>query len=228
MFDTRTCRHDEMVQSARAMAEEVGHESVSQAFLASLGSRELAFRSALGSFATTRWLPRHSYAEGRFRYICRDCGDSMEHEREDLSVLNFERLKWGGVRHLKPYYAWFDLAEFRKLPSAEPTTADRDTLKRILDVSASQPSNARANDLEKAIADLFPSSKDERRNVLQILGYCGILQPSDHPTFFQNYAHMNDRAQPIEHKNDWSFPILWWRGSDGVNTSAVGFYFPRL
>lgn len=228
MFDERTIRHDEIVQTARAMAEEVGHESVSRAFLASLSSREAAFRSALGSFAATRWLPSHSYGEGRFRYVCRVCGDSLDHEYEDLSVLNFERLKWGGVRHLSPYYAWFDLAEFRKLPSAEPTTTDRDTLKRVLDVAASQPADARPGELEKAIAGLFPSSKDERRNVLQILGYCGILQPREHPAFFQNYARMDDRAQPTEHKNDWSFPFLWWQGKDGVDARAVGFYFPNL
>jgi hypothetical protein len=228
MFDARTTRHDDMVQSTRAMAEKVGHATVSQAFLASLSSRELSLRSALGSFAATRWLPHHSYGEGRFRYCCQVCGDSSQYEQEDLNVLNFERLKWGGVRHLRPYYAGFDLAEFWKLPVGEPTTTDCDILKRVLDVSASQSADARANDLEKAIAGLFPSSKDERRNVLQILGYCGILQPSDHPTFFQSYAHMDGRAQPTEHKNDWSFPLLWWRGRDGVNTAAVRFYFPSL
>lgn len=228
MFDRWTILHDDIVQSARAMAEEVGREAVSQAFLASLTSRELARRSALGSFAATRWLPRHSYEQGRFPYNCRVCGDILQHEQEDLNVLNFERLKWGGLRHLKPYYAWFDLAEHRKLPSAEPTRADRDALKRILDVSASQPTDARPINLERAIANLFPSSKNERRNVLEILGYCGILQPTNHPTFFQNYANMDDRVQPTEHKNDWSFPFLWWRGRDGVNAKAVEFYFPSL
>jgi hypothetical protein len=228
MFDTRTIQHDEMIKSARAMAEEIEHEAVAEAFLASLTNRELAYRSALGSFAATRWLPRHSYEEGRFRYVCRICGDSLKHEQGDLSVLNFERLKWGGVRHDKPYYAWFDLAEFRKLPPAKPTVGANNTLKRVLEVAASQPADARPNDLEKAIAGLFPSSKEERRNVLQILGYCGILQPNAHPTFFQNYARMDDRAQPNEHKNDLSFPFLWWRGRDGVNSTAVKFYFPNL
>lgn len=228
MFDPRTIRHDEIVLSAQSMAEEVGQEAVSGAFMASLTSRELALRSALGSFAAARWLPRHPYDEGRFRYRCRICGDGSQGKQEDLNVLNFERLKWGGVRHLNPYYAWFDLAEFRKLPPAEPTSADHAALKRLLDISASQAADARPNDLEKEIAGLFPSSKNERRNILEILGYCGILQPSGHPTFFQNYAHMDDREQPTEHKNDWSFPFLWWRGIHGVNTKAVEFYFPNL
>ena len=228
MFDPRTIRHDEMIQAARAMVGEVRHESVANAFVASLSTRELAYRSALGSFAVTRWLLAHSYGEARFRYSCTICGDASEHELENLSVLNFERLKWGGVRHLKPYYAWFDLAEFRKLPPPQPTATDRDTLKRVLDIASSQPADARPVDLEKAISGLFPSSKDERRNVLQILGYCGVLQPAGHPTFFQSYANMVDRAQPVEHKNDWNFPILWWRGRDGVNSKAVEFYFTSL
>ena len=228
MFDSRTISHDEIVKSAKSVAEEIGHLVVADAFIASLSKHELAYRSALGSFATSFRLPIHKYETGRFRSICRICGDYPEHQNEDLSVLNFERLKWGGVRHLQPCYAWLDLAEFRKLPIAQPTTADREIFKRLLDVIASQPSEARPNNLEKAIAGLFPSSKDERRTLLQILGYCGVLQPKAHPTFFNSYANMDDRAQPDEGKNDWAFPVLWWRGSDGVNTEAVKFYFPNL
>jgi hypothetical protein len=228
MFDARTINHDEAVQSAKAMSQEIGHKFVADAFVASLSNRKLFYRSALGSFATSHLLPTHTYTEGRFSHVCGICGDYLEHKNEDLNVLNFERIKWGGVRHLKPYYAWFDLAEFRKLPKIQSTSTDKEILKRLLDVAASQTADARPNDLEKLISGLFPSSKDERRNVLQILGYCGVLQPKSQPTFLDSYANMDNRAQPDEHKNDWSFPTLWWRGSDGVNEKAVEFYFPNL
>jgi len=228
MFDPCSLQHDEIVRSARAMSEEVGHRMVADAFLASLNTRELAYRSALGSFATSYQLPPHEFQEGKYRHICRVCGDYKEHTNEDLNVLNFERLKWGGVRHLHPGYAWFDLTQFRKLPPASPTTEDQKIFQRLLDVIASQPADARANDLEKAISKLFLSNKDERRTVLQILGYCGILQPNSHPSFFGGYANRDDRKQPDEHKNDWAFPVLWWRGCDGVNLKAVKFYFPNI
>jgi hypothetical protein len=228
MFERCTRRHDEMVGAARALAEEIGQEAVANGFLASLTRRELSYRSALGSFAVSRWLPPHPYGTRRYPHNCSICGDYPEHIDEDMSVLNFERLKWGGVRHLFPYFAWFDLAEFRKLPTPSASTADRDVLKRVLDAAASQRRDARPSELEIAIAGLFPSNKPERRTALQILGYCGILQPVGHPSFFESYANMDNRAQPIEHKNDWNFPFVWWRGSDGVNARAVEFYFPSL
>ena len=46
---------------------------------------------------------------------------------------------------------------------------------------------------------------------------------------FQRDMHVvDDRVQPTEHKSDWLFPLLWWRGRDGVSAQALGFYFPNL
>lgn len=228
MFDNRTFRHDEIVRAARATADAIDHRIVADAFLASLTTRELAYRSALGSFSASRWLPEHSHSPSRSDRGCAICGTRPRDDDEDLNVLNFERLKWGGVRHQQPLYAWFDLGEFRKLPPIEPKSNDREALKRVLEAASSQTVDARPSQLEKAIAGVFPSNKGERRVTLEILGLCGIFQPTSHPSFFQAYANMDDRAQPSDGKNDWSFPFLWWRGSDGVNAKALQFYFPNI
>src|SRR5436189_202810 len=73
-------------------------------------------RSALGSFAVARHFPDHRHTGGSARYctVCGSLGDPADNCPEDLSVLNFERFKWGGVRHLHPIYAALDLELFAK------------------------------------------------------------------------------------------------------------------
>jgi hypothetical protein len=228
MFEPARLDHDRIVTLARALVSRARWSAVSDGFLASLTTRQLAYRSALGSLATCRWLPEHTGRAERFSFCCSICGQIAGNDLIDLSCLNFERLKWGGVRHLDPGYAWLDLSQFEALPPVEPQEADRKVFRKILGALDSLPRDARPKDAEKAISGLFPSNSDERRNLLQILGYCGILQPSAHPGFLLGYVAFDDRAQPAEWKNDWSYPFLFWRGSDGVNAEAVKLYFPDL
>src|SRR5581483_8891553 len=43
---------------------------------------------------------------------CAVCGLYVDDNQLDLSYMNFERFKWGGVRRLDLGYLWFDLAKF--------------------------------------------------------------------------------------------------------------------
>jgi hypothetical protein len=45
-------------------------------------------------------------------------------EQSEYNVFNFERYKWGGVRHTSPEYALFDLEQFLQLPKVTPTEED--------------------------------------------------------------------------------------------------------
>ncbi|MEW6282225.1 MAG: hypothetical protein AB1758_26705 [Candidatus Eremiobacterota bacterium] len=224
MFPPVKLTHDEVVERARQAADAVKPRQVGAAFLASLSTRDLALRSALGSYAAARHLTAHKARKNP----CQVCNELNKREEFDLSVLNFERLKWGGVRHLRPSYAWFDLTEFRKLPPAKPTEKDAQILKHILSIATSQPDTARPGQLEKLLRPIVPGNTWERRIVLDILGIAGVLQPSDHPGFLHAYVDLDRRAEPPEYKNDWNYPFCWWRGSDGVNSEAVKLYFPGV
>lgn len=61
MFDPVHLTHDESVQWARAAVARLDPRTVSDAFLASLSTRRLELRSALGSYATMRHLPPHGH-----------------------------------------------------------------------------------------------------------------------------------------------------------------------
>ena len=145
-----------------------------------------------------------------------------------MSYLVQERTKYGGVRHGMLPYPAFDLELFRALPNPEPTQEDVSTLRRILEIAASMSADARPNALEKALTGVFRSNKYERRTFIQILGFCGILQPRNKSGYFGEFTFAFEETRPDDHTNDWFYPVIWWRGSDGVNETAVRHYFPML
>ena len=123
MFDPVHLTHDQAIDWALRSKKLVSKESVVAGFLASLSSRRLELRSVLGSFAVLRNFPLHRWRRiDGAEHFCPVCGayDGSAGD-EDLSVLNFERFKWGGVRHSDPRYAAFDLERFAEIDVPSPT-----------------------------------------------------------------------------------------------------------
>ena len=228
--------HAESIGGVRLLAEVIAPEAVAHAFVASLGSRQLASRSALGSYAFARVLPDHPLVPlaGAYATICTVCGWSRmppgdgKWELENRRALASERIKWGGVRHLDPCYAAHDLTEFLASTPAKPTEEDWHTLDQILRAPATLPGNAKAADLSRALKSIFRSNKDERGILIRILGYAGVFEAAGYPSFFRGYAYPEDRALPSQRFADWGYPIIWWRARDGVCADAVKFWFPEI
>ncbi len=216
MFEPRAGRHDDWVELAINAAGRVTLADAAAAFVGSLSKRRLADRSALGSLAAARHLESHSYR--LWSASCAECGLDDSGRPEDLNVLSFERHKWGGVRHGNPVYAWFDLDVFRRSERAPETPEDVAILNNLLDAARQAPAEARARDLERAIARMVPSSKPERDIMLGLLAMAGVLAPADHPGLLTAWVPYSERQPPPRpSKNDWLYPMFWWRGSDGVN-----------
>jgi hypothetical protein len=220
MFPSQTLSHGDMVAKVRRAVRAVSLQAISNGFLASLTSRRLEWRSALGSYAVARHLPDHAF-EGSDVW-CGLCG-AIRMRDVDWNVLNFERYKWGGVRHLHPEYAAFDLERFSQVDIPEPNAEDLAVFRMLLTIAGTMPATARIGDLEKALGKVLPSNQDERRVVLQILSYCGILGPPDHPGFSSAFVPWRSRE---ERAGDWTYPVCWWRGSHGVNAMALALFFP--
>src|ERR1700676_2884659 len=151
MFDPVYLSHDQGVAWALKSRDSFSKERVVDQFLASLTSRRLDLRSALGSCAVSLNLSAHTWRQNnsptRFCPVC------QMYERfdvpEDLDVLNFERFKWGGLRHTNPIYIGFDLTEAKKNNSVNPTEQDLQIIEHILQTARSLPADARPSDLEK-------------------------------------------------------------------------------
>jgi len=226
MFEPVDYSHEKVIDWLEKSLDGVLLTDISNAFLASLSTRRLELRSALGSIAIARNFPAHRYHGNEF--CCAICGIIKNPLHPyDLSVLNFERYKWGGVRHEHPEYIAFDLEQFRKLEPMQFTPLDLDIMRQIIETVSSSEFDDRPRTLEKRLTHILDSNKAEREILIHILAYCGIIQPTNHPGYFESFINCSDRTEP-EGNRYWKYPLSWWRGMHGNNQKALAFFFPQL
>ncbi|MGN6710480.1 hypothetical protein [Anaerocolumna jejuensis] len=86
-------------------------------------------------------------------------------------------------------------------------------------------------DVANAFLYSLSSRKLEYRSalgsLLDILGICGILSSNNYPCYDVKFADITWRA-PVEHTNDFSFPLNRWQVRDGVNTERFQKVFGML
>jgi hypothetical protein len=227
MFEPIRVSHDDIVKRALAAVSGVKRQAVADAFVASLSSRRLDLRSALGSFAVLQHLAKHPAPRGD--ESCPVCGVyGGRAEQKDLNVLNFERFKWGGVRHHQPLYASMDLELFRTLPRVKPMPADVAVFKGLMKAIDAAPVSTSSAILQRHLNKAFDSNKAERDVVVGILGYCGILATAEHPGYMRRFVPWSDRELPARRFVDMAYPACWWQRSDGVNQEALAYWFGHM
>jgi len=220
--------HDHALERLNELLPKINTTEIANAFLYSLSTRKLEYRSALGSFFFAKAIPKHKIDTGYSHSDCEHCclcgwyawkrNPNQYEINHGLNVLNFERYKFGGVRHTSLNYVLFDLEQFLKLPKVIPADEDRMILKRILDCANKLDSQDKAGKLRDTILKqkIFKSNKNEVSTILNILGICGILVNKEYPSYEDKFADEYHRA-PIENKNDFSYPINRWYAADGIN-----------
>lgn len=221
MFDPHTVTHDELIKRLRDLHQTVTKERVAAAFLHSLSTKKVHLRSALSSWALTAGLPLHTYGERsavRSNYCsCGDCNhhgimSNPEYVNEDLNVLNFERIKWGGVRLNWLLYCWLDLELFSKEEAFDVTPEDLIIFHKMTEAIRECEDHDSARKLEKRWKDIFPSSKNERDVVMEIWGYAGLLVEGDTPR----------RRRGGDHDFN---SVAGWQGDDRYSREALEYYF---
>lgn len=233
MFEPLTISHDQCLDKILEILSTISIDKVASAFLSSLSHRRLDWRSSLASYFIAKLLVPHHYTkalsgqsydqngEVTYRgYTCSICRDlkygiigNENYHNEDLNVLNFERLKWGGVRHGNLVYTLFDLEQFQLAEIPKPSVEDIEIFKNILATIDNSQSNDYPSALEKNLATVIKSTKDERKILIEILACIDILKPTTY-----------DR--PRRGKNDWVF-VEYWRGEDKYNKEALEHYFGK-
>lgn len=229
MFEEpRTEDHDGWVRAARAAAGRLSAAEVGEAFLASLGSRRMDLRSALGSYAVARRLPEHAFVPASYSDRCAICDQpDRQPEPEDLNVFSFERFKFGGVRHDGVPYEAFDLEQFRLAPRLAPTRADLDLGQQLIDQLRQLPPATTAARTAPYLK-MIKGNKNERDVILEILSLCGILQADQHPGYADTYVPFTERTWPAKAYCFKGYPIWWWTADNGVNDHALHTFFPQL
>ena len=222
MFDTVTISHDECLSRLKNAALKIDIKVLTSAFLYSLSTKQVFLRSAISSFSYAQRIENHKFEHhpdtrySPMTYSCSICEKygatgNKDYENEDFNVLNFERIKWGGIRYCDIIYCMFDLEQFTKYDNFSPTEEDIILFKNILQTIEGCDKKDGPTQLREKLKGVFPSTKDERDQVIEILAELGILKPKE--------------LRPIRGpRNDWS-GAEDWRGEDGYEKSVVDLYF---
>lgn len=216
--------HDEVISAVLTALRAVPIQEAVDCFLASLSSRRLDLRSALGSCLLARRLEPHAFVKGSGHVALGACAVCGLHEQEfeiDWDVMNFERFKWGGVRRDDLTYVLLDLRQFGAADRLVPTDADRAALAELLDGLEGAPPATTAAKAASGRWAAIPSNKAEREVLLDILGVCSVLESPDHHGFLESWIPEVDRVLPPLRFVERSYPVCWWRAEHGVNRSAA-------
>ena len=227
MFDSIEIGHEAVLNRLLSAVGSTRQRTVADAFVASLSTRRLDLRSALGSYAVFRHLQDH-HAIADDGHSCNICGHSDRSDVEDLNVMNFERFKWGGVRHSKPLYAMLDLDLFARSEVLFPTSLDGQIFRELIAIIQALPPGVSASALQGYLGTAVKSNKGERDVIVAILGYCGILRSPDRPGFAERFLPPRKRTQPNHHFIDTPYPACWWRSEYGIDTARLDEYFGHI
>jgi len=177
MFDALTLSHDALVARAIAAREGVSQQRVALAFAASLSTRRLYLRSALGSYANLAELRPHAFTPrtvDSMAYLCGTCAKLEQLNDVDLNVLNFERFKFGGVRHEDVLYNALDLELLAELEAPTPTASDAAVLRDVLNALASSEVGDTPAAVRRRLKGTLKANKDEIAGLLELLRLAGV------------------------------------------------------
>lgn len=226
MFDPVTLDHDLAIVQVVELVAKLNRRRVADAFLASLSTRRLDWRSALGSFSVFQHIQAH--APAKEAHHCRICGFHLSSVKHDLNVLNFERFKWGGVRHDQVVYAAMDLSLFLKESVPEPVAADIEIFRSIVAAIDGAPLSISSANLHSRFAKVLKSNKSERDVLVAILGFCGVLETPACSGYSSNFVPVGERRLPDRRFVDMPYPVCWWQGDIGINQKWLLEYFGHV
>lgn len=225
-FDSIMLSHDEAVKMCFEYYALCKKRHVTDAFLASLGSARLDYRSGLSAYAIMQTMPDHAYQQTPASN-CNICCAQESEKRVDLTALNRQRFGFGSMIAFKnPYQIQFFLQQQARLEDIIPTSSDYAIFNAIIDMIINAVADAKPNDMVKKLRTVagFKASVDQCKYLLEILGFCSILENEKYKGYLAAYTNPG-LAPSKSHSSNWAYPVDFWTGKDGINRDAFDFWF---
>lgn len=224
--------HKETMKRLADVLSKISREDVANAFLYSLSTRRLEYRSALASYYYAIAVPKHENVPDSYG-VCSVCG-FKEWKRADQSGVktsaftegfnrfNYLRYKYGGSLGIDFNFALFDLERFIEHPRVSPCDEDIDIFKRILGcVGKLEGWRDKVAKLQKAVIHekILKTNADEMSQILEALGICGVLTDRKYPALEEKFVTY-DEIRSLQF-SEWDYPINMWRAYCGVNKERL-------
>jgi hypothetical protein len=221
-FDPVKMTHDDAVGWAFSEFAKCDKETVAAAYLLGVGQNMPHCRATLAAYAIMAHFPKHSFATITDRY-CSTCALQLD------SVVNLTFInscRWVGTTIKRsPDVLAFYLQQHNAEAIDKPSDADIQKFCDVLDVIGACPPEEKPTTLYKKIRKIpgIKMSDEEGRHFLDTLGYAGILQTPEQQGFI--YKYIGHLTPTKSHSSDWSYPVDFWTGKNGVNTDALKYWF---
>ncbi|WP_298507196.1 hypothetical protein [uncultured Maribacter sp.] len=239
--------HDELIERIFQEYKESDKTKYTSLFLSSFSKNKLSFRSGLPVFAIMQSFPKHSFTVSEDSVPNKSLFDKMSEEDKkfvisrtpckycaSLKKVNYRKdfildcfLEIGGLigTDIQHYYCY--LSESNKLEVIQPTESDFRIFSEILTIllDANEKDTVKKT-IQSKIGKIkgFKSDAEQRQALLETLGYCSILETSEHKGFLEHYTNFAS-APKKTHSSDWKYPVDFWLGKDGINKEAFKFWF---
>lgn len=227
MFDVEIQSHEHAIVIIQHAIKKIKKSQVTDSFLQSFGSGQLEERAIFPVFAIMQTFPIHDFEpySTENSQVCRVCASNRE-KKVNRSFLNLARYKTGGVVTHDIYAYAFYLQQFNLMETKRPSTQDIDIFREILNCFAKAKPNETPSDIQKKIKLIagFKSNEEQRRVLIDSLGFCSILETKEHAGFLKHYTCL-ELAVRKSRSSDWRYPVDFWTGKDGINKGALNFWF---
>jgi hypothetical protein len=226
MFDLTCQTHDKCIIDLFDEFRILSKKKITDAFLYSLSTNNVEYRAGLSIYAIMQNFPFHKYVGFEENSdVCKFCGSS-EKEQIDLNFFNQCRYKVGGIVSKDIYEFHFFLKQANLLNDAKPSGLDFRIFSDILKIICNLGKKDTPSILKKQLKSIpnFKSDEEQRISIIETLGYCSILENPKYKGFLTNYTIL-ELAPRKKHSSDWSYPIDWWTGENGINEEAYNFWF---
>lgn len=231
LFDSIEITHNECIEKIFNIDNICSKESYIKLFLASLSTNYLDWRCGLSVYAIMQTFPQHKFTIANPKEVshnppCSICSN-LEVTKEDFALANQVRFTWGGLlSHALKFYQFY-LREHKKLDFAEPTKEDLNIFSAIMEIIVNAGEKDKAKkEIESKIGKIknFKSNKEQRKVLLETLGYCSIMETVDHEGSLTKFTNLGN-APRTTINSDWEYPVDFWLGKDGINKKAFEFWF---
>ena len=220
MFDLQKIAHNEICQRIKSAVAKIKKKAVVDAFLYSLSTRDLKYRSFLASYCIGKSLAEHDFESSPKpnETICAVCGlASFEFEDPiDFNTINYFKCKHGSCSD-NLISVMFDLEQFPKFPRVQPNDGDYEILNKIKEKIENADASSTIAQLNKNISKIIQSNEEERLGILESLGIIGILHDNQHFGYADTFVtYLEIKHRPIRF-DDVGYPARWWQGKFGVD-----------
>jgi hypothetical protein len=232
LFEETNITHNEAVKWLFREYELINKIYVSNSFLASLSTNQISWRIGLAVYSIMQTFPFHLYQKtDNIENIsktspCCICSSYINHN--SFNYMNLMRIAVGKFLSHSVYNYAFCLQEQNKLSIAiKPNKEDFELFIKLIKFLCSNKEIKGPTDLLKRLRKnkiLNLNNESQLRAIIDLLGYCCILESKTHLGPLTKYVNLATAPRKT-HSSDWSYPVDFWTGEDGINREAYNFWF---